>query len=69
MRAQRQHFAFREDAITWIRDHGFYYAELFGWCHADGFAAIVEYDARRKARPWGLAVYKSAIPKKMETTS
>lgn len=63
MRAQRKKFWFREDAIAWIKDHGFYYVDLFGWCHAEGFAAIVEHTgARPGSHPWALCVYKSAVP-------
>lgn len=64
MKAQRKGFGFREDAITWIKDRGFYYVDSFGWCHADGFAAIVEYTGREPGRPWALTIYKSAIPNK-----
>ena len=61
MRAQRKTFFFREDAITWIRAQGFYYVEFYGWCHADGFSAIVE-SCGRTPRPWVLTVYKNAVP-------
>jgi hypothetical protein len=68
MRAQRKSFAFREDAIDWIRKAGFYYVEYFGWCHAEKFSAIVE-PCGRAPRPWILTVYKNAVPNKPEITS
>lgn len=67
MRPQRKRFWFREDAIAWIKKSGFYYVDLFGWCHAEGFAAIVEMTgARPGSPPWALCVYKSAVPAKQE---
>ena len=63
MKAQRKSFGFREDAIGWILNNGFYYVNHFGWCHADGYSAIVE-PCGHRPRPWMLTVYKNAVPKK-----
>ena len=70
MKNQRKKFWFREDAIAWIRAKEFYYVDFFGWCHAEGFCAIVEKTgARPGSPPWALCIYKSAIPKKQEVVS
>jgi hypothetical protein len=61
MKEQRRRFGFREDAIDWIRENDFYYVDYFGWCHAEGFVAIVEHAASGPGR-WALCVYKSAVP-------
>lgn len=68
MKSQRKSFGFREDAITWIKTRGFYYVDYFGWCHAEGYSAIVE-PCGRAPRPWVLTVYKNAVPKKQEVIS
>lgn len=66
MKPQRRYFGFRDDAIKWIRDNGFYYVDFFGWCHADGYVASVEFVGSR-TRPWALCVYKSAIPNRQRS--
>lgn len=68
MKAQRRYYSFREDAMDWIIENGFYYVDLFGWCHPEGFCAIVE-KCGAPRRPWALCVYKSAIPQKKENVS
>lgn len=61
MAPQTRKFAFREDAIKWIERSGFYYVDHFGWCHSDGYCAIVEFTPQSRWT-WTLAVYKSAVP-------
>jgi hypothetical protein len=63
MRAQRKTFAFREDAIGWITNNEFYYVNQFGWCHANGYSAIVE-PCGRPQRPWVLTIYRNTVPAK-----
>jgi len=66
VKAQRKTFGFREDATGWLINNEFYYVELFGWCHADGYSAIVE-PCGRTPRPWVLTVYANAVPPKPDT--
>lgn len=61
MKPQHKTFGFREDAIKWIKDRGFYYVAFYGWCHANGYSAIVE-QCGRAPRPWVLTVYANAVP-------
>lgn len=61
MTSQTRQFAFREQGRAWIIRNGFYYVDSFGWCHADGYCAIIEFTPK-KGVSWTVAVYKSAVP-------
>lgn len=63
MKSLRRSFGFRDDAITWIKNRGFYYVEFYGWCHENGYSAIVE-QCGRAPHPWVLTVYRNAVPPK-----
>jgi hypothetical protein len=65
MKDQRKTFAFREDALAWIRANGFYYVDYFGWCHEEKFSAIVE-KIGKGSKPWVLTVYKNAVPPRQQ---
>jgi hypothetical protein len=58
----RKTFAWREDAIEWIKAKGFRYVNQFGWVHPEhGLCAIVEFTGGIR-RPWVLTTYRSAVP-------
>jgi hypothetical protein len=63
MRASLKRFAFREDAIEWIKAKGFVYMDNFGWVHIKhGMCAIVGFNGRYPRTPWYLSTYKSVVP-------
>lgn len=61
MKSERKNFGFREDAINYVRRKGFRYVDSFGWCHREGFIAIVEHTGRN-GNPWALTIYEGAVP-------
>lgn len=61
MSPQTKRFNFREDGRFWIIKNGFYYVDSFGWCHSDGYAAIIEFCPQYR-KPWVVTTYKSAVP-------
>jgi hypothetical protein len=62
MRSVRKRFAFREDAIEWIRTNGFQYVDHHGWINEEHkMCAIVEF-SQHAHLPWVLSAYKSAVP-------
>jgi hypothetical protein len=61
MKPCRKAYGFRDDATSAIRRNGFELVDLFGWCHPEGYCAIIERCGQR-GLPWVLTVYASAIP-------